>query len=396
MSLRLVVVDPARGGALLAEGAFDGPEVTFGRRPGDNLLVIPDPAKRVSSKHGAFVHRDGAWFVRDLGSLNGTQLDGETVPVDDLGLKVSHGDIITIGGLEMQVLEDASQLTPTPDFAPDQTVAAHAEGREEQLVAELEAIWLKFAHSAKERGKALEQHLRRGVADVMPDKAVKMLHGMAERWGAVGVSASPEVEAREKLFRVAFDGLNDLSKSFVADDRFQEAEQIGRFVMLLRQAVELTGDWLARNLTARDSFCEQFQANVTQVMQRARNPIKQSAHGPEVTRMILDWREAKPPASVADHMRQLFEDLSRHQMGMLQSVESVVDALVARVSPAKVEQELESAGLSLSSRGSRAWDAYTKLYEDLFLERSRLFEEVVSPAIRDGYLRAQEGPPPAH
>lgn len=47
-----------------------------GRGP-DNDLVLTDPT--VSSAHARVELREGSWFVRDLGSSNGTRLDGAPV-----------------------------------------------------------------------------------------------------------------------------------------------------------------------------------------------------------------------------------------------------------------------------------------------------------------------------
>jgi pSer/pThr/pTyr-binding forkhead associated (FHA) protein len=61
-----------------------------GRSP-DNDLVLRDPA---TSGHHARLERRGAqFFITDLGSTNGTLVNGE--PVQEKELK--HGDKVTIG-----------------------------------------------------------------------------------------------------------------------------------------------------------------------------------------------------------------------------------------------------------------------------------------------------------
>jgi pSer/pThr/pTyr-binding forkhead associated (FHA) protein len=67
-----------------------GPSIRIGRAP-DNDLVLRDPA---TSGHHARVERRGtAFYVVDLGSTNGTLVNGEVVMEREL----KDGDSITIG-----------------------------------------------------------------------------------------------------------------------------------------------------------------------------------------------------------------------------------------------------------------------------------------------------------
>ncbi|MHB8611527.1 MAG: prolyl oligopeptidase family serine peptidase [Candidatus Dormibacteraceae bacterium] len=64
--------------------------VTFGRAP-DNDVVVGDPA--TSGHHGRFEVRNGFFWISDLGSTNGTLVNGEPVIERQLG----DGDMIAIG-----------------------------------------------------------------------------------------------------------------------------------------------------------------------------------------------------------------------------------------------------------------------------------------------------------
>jgi pSer/pThr/pTyr-binding forkhead associated (FHA) protein len=64
--------------------------VTVGRAP-DNEVVVGDPA--TSGRHGRIEVRGGAFWISDLGSTNGTLVNGEPVIEKQLG----HGDLIAIG-----------------------------------------------------------------------------------------------------------------------------------------------------------------------------------------------------------------------------------------------------------------------------------------------------------
>jgi hypothetical protein len=64
--------------------------VTFGRAP-DNDVVVGDAA--TSGRHGRIEVRGGAFWISDLGSTNGTLVNGEPV----IERQLAHGDLIAVG-----------------------------------------------------------------------------------------------------------------------------------------------------------------------------------------------------------------------------------------------------------------------------------------------------------
>jgi hypothetical protein len=62
-------------------------------------IVLND--SKVSYQHAIITHQDGAWYIRDLGSSNGTYLDGLRVNVDTM---FTDGQTIALGtGIELGV-----------------------------------------------------------------------------------------------------------------------------------------------------------------------------------------------------------------------------------------------------------------------------------------------------
>jgi pSer/pThr/pTyr-binding forkhead associated (FHA) protein len=78
------------GNAFEAELTAD--RMTVGRVEG-NDLVIPDGS--VSSNHGEFANEDGVWTFTDLGSTNGTKVQGERVD----RVELSNGAQFEIGNV---------------------------------------------------------------------------------------------------------------------------------------------------------------------------------------------------------------------------------------------------------------------------------------------------------
>ncbi len=72
--------------------------LTIGRRPG-NGIEMDDPF--LSGTHAEIVREAGEWWLRDLGSTNGTSLNG--APVSAL-TALRPGDIVQFGHVRLQVL----------------------------------------------------------------------------------------------------------------------------------------------------------------------------------------------------------------------------------------------------------------------------------------------------
>lgn len=77
---------------------FGGPEVRVGRSRDNDLVLPDDDSLPVSSAHHAKLVHDGTgWLVEDLGSTNGTLLNGRSVARERLrdGDELSFGDIVS-------------------------------------------------------------------------------------------------------------------------------------------------------------------------------------------------------------------------------------------------------------------------------------------------------------
>ncbi len=86
-------VSLGQGGPRLAlrEAVPLGDELTLGRNE-DNSLVIGD--RFTSGRHVRLFRRDGGYWVEDLGSKNGTLLNGHRI---SRAMRLSSGDRITVG-----------------------------------------------------------------------------------------------------------------------------------------------------------------------------------------------------------------------------------------------------------------------------------------------------------
>lgn len=73
---------------------LEGSPIGVGRAPG-NDMVVDD--RRVSRRHAELVQSNGRWVIHDLGSTNGTALNGRLVKQAPL----HDGDRLSLGGFEV-------------------------------------------------------------------------------------------------------------------------------------------------------------------------------------------------------------------------------------------------------------------------------------------------------
>jgi hypothetical protein len=72
--------------------------VTSLGRANTNVIAMPDSA--VSLEHALITRREGAWWLEDLRSRNGTHLNGHVI---DTAAVITSGDVIAIGHSQFQI-----------------------------------------------------------------------------------------------------------------------------------------------------------------------------------------------------------------------------------------------------------------------------------------------------
>lgn len=372
-----------------------GGVVTFGRSA-DNDLQLDDPDRKVSSRHGRIEYQaDGGLRVVDLGSLNGTLHGG--VPIDPaVGVVLAAHDRVQVGDFELEL-----HLEPDPVAADesdlDATLSAFDPGRQaeavvQRLVRQHAALW---AAGATDRPAALRAELQRALAGLPAATAATVLRRCAKLVGggaAAGLPAAGGAAAGEDLGDAALAVLQALAGPLVPEQRLRSTADARLFGSLIRQYCEVSLHWLGQSLQSRSLFAKEFGAEVTLVFQRTENPLK-GLDAKGLARYLFDWAEHSGEHVRRHYLEAVLHDLAEHQLAVLASVREAVGQVVAQLAPAKILAASQSdRSWSLASRAARAWETYEKVYAELFEERGKLFQEVISPAIQQGYLRQHERP----
>lgn len=196
----------------------------------------------------------------------------------------------------------------------------------------------------------------------------------------------------------AFKVVKMLSDQFTGRGDFETVEQVELFGKLVAQTLEITLDWLNKSLKGRAEFEGQFEAFVTMAFAREKNPMKAVKDAMEVRRLPLDWKSGKDPEELKKQLVSAFRDLTQHQLGLMEGVQRAINEIMKKLDPQAVEEEANKNASGLfKSLGAekRAWRQYALTYSALLGESGKLFNEVVFPNIRKGYLESHTKEPTA-
>ncbi len=387
-----IVVTLSSDGTMLSEQEFDKDVVTIGRTTG-NDVCLPDVEKRVSSRHARIERRPNAWVMIDLGSTNGTIINEKKIEANQ-PVPLKTGDHITLGVFVlrfMQAVEEPSDQTivhvdPSRQAAKIADAASlvyarHANSTpEERLQAVKDVLRTNFQGTPKESLRAVSQQVRarfEGGAEKVPG---------GER-GTMVRKRDAAIKKQEEMYQAGARMVNELSERFLGEAGFTTPEQMARFSTLIEQALNITFDWLGNSLKGRREFENQFSADLTMVFSREGNPLKAAAAASEMGRFLLDWRGQRTTDEIKGSLEAAFKDLTMHQLGLLAGVQDALKAALGRLDPKMIEAEAAGGGMFAKMNATkRAWEIYVVKHREMFEENSKLFNEVIYPNIRKGYL----------
>ncbi|HXX93862.1 MAG TPA: type VI secretion system-associated FHA domain protein [Planctomycetota bacterium] len=397
-SFKLIVTMRGNEAAVLSEHAFSKDQVSIGRALG-NDIVLPDVEKRVSSKHARIDRGRESYELVDLGSTNGTFLNDKKVRANT-NTPLKNGDQILVGLYYLRFVGVGEK--------PEKTMVMVDPSRKTSEIAdELPLLWARHAGDPPEaRRNAIKQFIQGEVAAVGSKNARAILSQLQMRFRAqegLGAGAKgtdlrqrdAEIQKREDQYKAGLKAVGELSTKFVGPEGFETAEQVERFGKLILQTIEVTLDWISKSLKGRKEFEDQFSADLTMVFGRGANPIKQGGGPEEIGRFLLDWRKPRSPLAIREALDGAFKDLTMHQLGLLAGVQESLAAVLKRLDPKVVEAEAKEMGVGgmFASLDKRAWKRYSDIFAEIFSENSKLFNEMIYPNVRKGYLGTHSDSP---
>ncbi|MFN3241474.1 MAG: type VI secretion system-associated FHA domain protein [Planctomycetota bacterium] len=382
-----------------------GQELTFGRAP-DADVTIQDPDRKVSSRHGKIrCDAEGALVATDLGSLNGTFLEGTPVG-QGAGTVVPFGSILRVSDYELEIVESAQAETMrtgglalaarslTNDLEEAYDLALDADCGQRATAMQTSVDYAIAALNRREGACLLENLLgeQAGFHSVTPMPSGVGPSGFGPGGvaaggvaaGGVGQMPAPVVDRDAAAADSGADeAIRQLAAELVPSVELRTPECFATFCRLLSQVTKATLDWLAKSLQSRGVFAEEFGAEVTLVFQRSNNPLKSMSQD-ELRRFLLDWSESTDVETRNYYLEGVLKDLTEHQVGVIAGVKEAVAGVFARLAPERIEAlSKDAAGWS---KANKLWNAYQQLHQELSEEQSKLFQDLITPAIQKGYL----------
>ncbi len=165
-------------------------EIVIGRTSDLDLVLAED---MVSRKHAKIFFREGAFWIQDLGSTNGTFVNGEKVKKAQL----AEGDRLLIGGSILKIVDDASKGEQTEEeIRRSLEQAAATAQRPSAMQGRLEEVPLPDLLQLLATGK------KTGILAVRNGEHEARLHFKVGRVAQCVLDGNLELSHRKSFFRV--------------------------------------------------------------------------------------------------------------------------------------------------------------------------------------------------
>jgi type VI secretion system FHA domain protein len=148
----------------------------------------------------------------------------------------------------------------------------------------------------------------------------------------------------------------------------------------MRGAVEL--------LVARAALKREMRAEQTMIVARENNPLKFSPSVEVALQHLLG-----PPSpgfmAAAPAVRDAFDDLRAHQLGVMAGMRAALDGVLQRFDPQQLESKLGArssfASLIPATRKARLWELFQELFGQLQTEAQDDFDDLFGRAFLKAY-----------
>lgn len=355
-------------------------KVILGRSPQCDVL-LEGRELGASAEHARIELLGGAYYIFDQGSTNGTIFNGTRIRAHS-SVPLADGDKIYIG---RWVIACSIQSPRTRRWSPVLTLP-QAEGKPapNAIVQELHPFVdpVAMARALRARLESHPTHERQAL--------LAEAESAAPRDGAVRGVLSAEIERRDAVRDACAEAMRSLSVHHTGrEEPFEGPEEVRRFFRLADQSLELMLEWVTGCIQARRAFEEKFSAKVTRFFGLETNPLKHALNATQAGKYLLDWSEPREAEKIKTSLETTLRDLTAHQLGVLAGAQHVAKSILARLDPAEIEKRAGGGWLAVAAK-ARAWDEYVATFKDLRENETKLFNDVVYPALRQGYLETHE------
>lgn len=393
---------------------------TLGRNA-DCDWYVPDSSRHLSSRHASVSFENGQFFITDI-STNGTFLNSAEEPIGNgNSVPLGDGDQLTIGnykirctllrqsenaGADDRVLPspyspihtsgagtlpsfEPVNLFSKPDLLPFSSAPDHVAGHRQHFVPPtlLPEDWLDDEDETRISTPSLP------AFDDTPDLSELSDHAAVD---LPGTPAPPIVVASEsEKFDTDLQWSENASpQSTLSLDAFWSAlgidpknishEQQQQWLDMAGRLLTVSFKGIIENMQARARLKNEFRMSMTLVKSAGNNPLKFAANEKQLIRHLA-LTENHLLNELPEAMQECFVSIAEHQRSVLQASQQALLHAFERLSPDRIEKKVDrTGGIAITSRSTRAWNAYKVFYHDMQTEED-VFSSVFGEAFRKAY-----------
>lgn len=332
--------------------AAGDPELVLGRDP-ECDVCLPDPARTVSRQHLALRNEGGELHFHVVSHVNGIEMAFGEAPPGARGV-LPRGQSIKLGDY---IVNASGHDTAAP--------AEGAKGPDPWAVFQADSSGTVPVHPAPAPAEE----------DPFGDWGFETTFGPVNTVGGGGLEAGSLEAGDVSSF---FQGLGiepgTMSKG--------ELEAMGRLVRLL---VLGTLDLHSSVVGVRHELRSEDR---TMMATRDNNPLKTDWPGETKLRYLFGGRIAAAGyVSQERAMREVLVDLVAHNTASAAAARGAVEGTLRDLAPATLKTKLLGEGGVKLFEGARAWDAFSKWYEEQGADMKRWVQLQLDRHYTEGYLR---------
>ena len=370
-------------------------EVVIGRGEASGFR-LSDRRKLISSRHAKITRQGNDFVLIDIGSTNGTTLNGRRIQVGTPCPLAAHDRI----GIGEYVLEFVPVDTSTPSDEENTDATLCVLPVEVSSFTIVERLKKRYAEllpvPADEREAELVKILQETISGLKKEKSEEIL-SMVEQAFSEEEVPTENVQQRDLLSPAEVSegaaSLNDGPASAIKlpiSSSLDEREE---------QVLTLLLDFVLDSIRGRRQFEKELEVEVTRIFGKERSPIKWAETSQELRTYLFESGESNNEfPQILKELQLVLEDLALHPVGLMAGFRECVRFFLKQLDPLTLEieskhkkKDLGSWLLSLGVLGSHpTWEYFKEKHRQLREEEIKTFHRLLGPEFAKGYLRVYQ------
>ncbi|MCZ6801909.1 MAG: FHA domain-containing protein [Nitrospirae bacterium] len=404
MPFQLIVQSPHEQDFLALSNREWREECIVGRGEASHFR-LKDQRRLISSRHAKITQQENEYVLMDIGSTNGTTLNGNRIEVGKPYSLAAH-DQIGIGDFVLEFVIVVAEQTKVGMDDPDATVCLQPETTSsEALVEQLQAQYAEMMHlPSHDREALLVESLREAISEVPSAEQEELLSSIEKAFrdpdvfGEFVSSAPGFSSSDERNRQVPEDSVRDLGSIKVDTPAppFDATEQ--------DQVLNLLFEFLNDSMKGRRQFEKELDVEVTRILGKERQELKWAETSYHIRTFLFDHTSTPLPfPEKLNQLRQVLEDLTLHPVGLMAGFRECVRFLLKQLDPMTLEVECKNKKNYLGSKimtmgffgNHPAWEYFKEKHRQLREEEIKTFHRLLGPELAKGYLRVYQQKSPS-